>query len=67
MHRAAYSAFVGEIPVGAHVLHKCDVRNCINPNHLFLGSNLDNVADRVTKKRDRPRGPDKQPRRKKRA
>lgn len=35
-----------------HVLHKCDNRKCCNPNHLFTGSNQDNVADRVKKSRN---------------
>ncbi len=34
-----------------HVLHKCDNRKCCNPDHFFLGSNKDNVADRVAKNR----------------
>lgn len=45
MHRVAWTAFRGPIPVGLHVLHKCDVRNCLNPDHLFLGTNLDNTYD----------------------
>ena len=34
-----------------HVLHKCDNPKCCNPSHLFVGTNADNVADRVAKKR----------------
>lgn len=49
-HRAAFQAFVGD-PAGKHVLHRCDVRSCINPYHLFLGSNADNIADSVAKGR----------------
>lgn len=49
-HRAAYRAFKGE-PGALHVLHSCDVRSCINPDHLFLGTNADNIADSMTKGR----------------
>jgi hypothetical protein len=52
-HRAAWTLFVGEIPNGMNVLHRCDVRNCINPDHLFIGTQQDNVADMIKKKRDR--------------
>lgn len=45
----------GEIPEGLQVLHKCDTRCCINPDHLFLGTNKDNVDDKVRKGRH-PRG-----------
>lgn len=48
-HRASYLAFIGEIPKGKWVLHKCDNPKCINPNHLFLGTCKDNVID-MTKK-----------------
>lgn len=50
-HRASYRAFVGEIPAGKHVCHKCDQRSCINPDHLFLGDHRINVADKVAKNR----------------
>ena len=50
-HRVAYMIFVGPVPGGMHVLHKCDNPSCVNPNHLFVGTNDDNVADRVSKGR----------------
>ena len=54
-HRVSWRAFKGEIPKGLCVLHKCDVRNCVNPDHLFLGTYQDNVDD-MTKKGREPRG-----------
>lgn len=51
-HRLAWTLVNGLIPVGLHVLHHCDVRACANPAHLFLGTNADNVRDRVDKGRD---------------
>lgn len=51
VHRASWSAFVGDIPKGIHVLHKCDVRDCCNPLHLFLGTHQDNMTDMQKKKR----------------
>lgn len=51
-HRASYSVHKGAIPDGMMVLHRCDVRLCINPDHLFLGTAMDNTKDMVQKGRD---------------
>lgn len=50
-HRAAYEAYVGPIPDGMQVCHRCDVRACINPAHLFLGTGSDNMQDMQRKGR----------------
>lgn len=50
-HRVSWRLHRGEIPQGMHVLHRCDVRCCVNPAHLFLGSNADNVHDMDAKGR----------------
>lgn len=50
-HRVAYEEFVGAIPPGTCVLHRCDNPPCCNPEHLFLGTKADNNADRDAKGR----------------
>lgn len=53
-HRYAWILFNGPIPAGMHVLHRCDVRCCVNPEHLFLGTHTDNMRDCAAKGRLRP-------------
>jgi hypothetical protein len=50
-HRAAWTLYRGEVPGGLHVLHSCDVRSCVNPDHLWLGTDQDNHADMARKGR----------------
>jgi HNH endonuclease len=50
-HRAAWILTFGEIPKGMQVCHKCDVPNCVNPKHLFLGTAKDNAQDMSRKGR----------------
>ncbi len=54
-HRYSWILAHGEIPTGMLVLHKCDVRCCVNPDHLFLGTQKDNIADMIAKGRRRGR------------
>lgn len=53
LHRVSFSRLVGRIQEGIFVCHHCDVRNCWNPDHLFLGTHRDNVRDMWSKGRGR--------------
>jgi hypothetical protein len=50
-HRIAWTIAHGEIPAEAWTLHRCDVRACTNPEHLFLGDNAENMRDASRKGR----------------
>ena len=52
-HRYSYYTFVKEIPENLYVLHKCDTKCCVNPSHLFLGTQSDNIKDMYAKGRFR--------------
>ena len=50
-HRVSYEIFKGSIPNELFVLHKCDAPRCVNPDHLFPGTQADNMADKLAKGR----------------
>lgn len=51
-HRLVYETTVGKIPEKTFVLHSCDVPRCVNPDHLRLGTQTDNMADRRARGRE---------------
>lgn len=53
-HRFFYEQFVGTIPKGFVVCHRCDTPLCVNPKHLFVGTHLDNERDKDAKGRRSP-------------
>lgn len=51
-HRVSFAWANGPIPDGQQVLHRCDNRRCVRPDHLFLGTQMDNITDMFTKRRE---------------
>jgi hypothetical protein len=55
-HRFSYKMFKGEIPKGLDVMHSCDVRHCVNPDHLSVGTRKQNMEDCISRGRCKTKG-----------
>lgn len=55
-HRVAYQRAFGTFDTWLNVCHRCDTRCCVNPDHLYLATQLENMREMHRKKRNRPRG-----------
>lgn len=55
-HRVAWTHIKGKIPEGLYALHKCDNRKCVNPDHLYIGNDQDNMNDKVARRRHHAHG-----------
>lgn len=53
VHRISWCEFIGQIPKGMHILYHCDNPKCCNPEHLYVGTNEDNVKDRQARGRSK--------------
>lgn len=51
-HRVSYGKFVGPVPEGKVLMHSCDTPACVNPKHLSIGTQAENLADMIAKGRD---------------
>jgi len=61
VHRASYILHKGPIPDGLLVCHSCDVKHCVNPHHLWVGTQKDNIQDCVRKGRVANRNGERNP------
>lgn len=58
-HRVSWVLRHGRVSAGKHILHTCDTPACVNPSHLYEGTNADNIADKVARGRSSFARPDR--------